>query len=647
MDMQNVANLRIPDGEVRTIHDKDGRLLWGAIGHNVTYRGDTDQQTYSGKNLLPFPFQGSSNSRGITFTNNGDGSITLNGKNDGTGNSAYYLYNSGNPIPTLSTGTYYFVNPGNTSIGFVSYDGSSYKDFDNSNNYSNTFTAVPRQIYIQIRNGNTTTFNNVKVWPMLTSLPGQTEADYEPYVGGIPSPNPDYPQDVQVVTGRQTINIEPGGKNKIGFDENTMPSGTLYSNGTLTVQGSDGSIIIPCLTNPLASGTYTISMDVEAPNGIDMYFQVYDIESGTRLKAEGLSYSTSYSDKWIRTFTISQPASFIRIQVYSVSTRVPFTLSNIQIEQGSAATTYEPYQGQEYTVDLTGKNLLDLSTLVAGYVSSNGTFSTAQTQAEMRSGFIKVQPNTTYTFSIQETTDTYPAWFGVGEYTGNDTSTFVKRDVNSTTTATSITFTTSATTNYVVVSARNMANATEAQLEKGSSVTSYETPWSIELCKIGDYQDYIYKSDDGWYVHKEVGHITRAVANMEGGNYPGWYDVTEVRDTIGTGKNGALSSMTTYMSNIAGANTGFNINTNDTNARLFLPRTTWGDDHNEAYWESNYPNLTVELYYGIVIPQTDIQITNQTLIDQLETIHKWLIRYGYNHTVSGNLPMIINQATLS
>lgn len=27
---------------------------------------------------------------------------------------------------------------------------------------------------------------------------------------------------------------------------------------------------------------------------------------------------------------------------------------------------------------------------------------------------------------------------------------------------------------------------------------------SIELCKIGDYQDYIYKSGDDWYVHKEV-----------------------------------------------------------------------------------------------------------------------------------------------
>lgn len=34
-----------------------------------------------------------------------------------------------------------------------------------------------------------------------------TSKDYQPYTGGIPAPNPDYPQDVQTVTGEQTINI--------------------------------------------------------------------------------------------------------------------------------------------------------------------------------------------------------------------------------------------------------------------------------------------------------------------------------------------------------------------------------------------------------------------------------------------------------
>ena len=33
-----------------------------------------------------------------------------------------------------------------------------------------------------------------------------TEQDYEPYTNGA-SPNPDYPQDIQIVTGENTITI--------------------------------------------------------------------------------------------------------------------------------------------------------------------------------------------------------------------------------------------------------------------------------------------------------------------------------------------------------------------------------------------------------------------------------------------------------
>ena len=36
---------------------------------------------------------------------------------------------------------------------------------------------------------------------------GSTATSYEPYVGGVPSPNPDYPQQIQTVTGTQTVSI--------------------------------------------------------------------------------------------------------------------------------------------------------------------------------------------------------------------------------------------------------------------------------------------------------------------------------------------------------------------------------------------------------------------------------------------------------
>lgn len=49
--------------------------------------------------------------------------------------------------------------------------------------------------------GTTVTFNGIQLEA------GSTATDYEPYVGGTPSPNPEYPQPIQTVTGTQTITI--------------------------------------------------------------------------------------------------------------------------------------------------------------------------------------------------------------------------------------------------------------------------------------------------------------------------------------------------------------------------------------------------------------------------------------------------------
>ena len=120
-----------------------------------------------------------------------------------------------------------------------------------------------------------------------------------------------------------------------------------------------------------------------------------------------------------------------------------------------------------------GKNLIDLSSLVDGYVNSNGTFNTNHPNGEKRSDFIPVLPNTVYYFSIVETTGTAEAWVGVGEYTSTNTSSFVKRNGY-------WRFTTSATTKYIVVSARNLAQATKIQLEIGNDSTTWEAYTPIE-----------------------------------------------------------------------------------------------------------------------------------------------------------------------
>lgn len=120
-----------------------------------------------------------------------------------------------------------------------------------------------------------------------------------------------------------------------------------------------------------------------------------------------------------------------------------------------------------------GKNLVDLSSFVDGYVNSNGTFNTNHSNGEMRSGFIPVKPDTVYYFSIVETTGTAADWVGIGEYTSNDGAGFISRK-------SFWRFTTSSTAKYVVVSARNLAQATKIQLEIGNDPTTWEAYTPIE-----------------------------------------------------------------------------------------------------------------------------------------------------------------------
>ena len=136
-----------------------------------------------GKNLTIYPYANNGNKNGITFTSNNDGTILLNGKNNGNANSSYNIYNNSNNPMIIEAGTYYIIPPSNTGITYVMYDGKSYYNFGVNNNYSHTFsTQVSIKIfYVQVLKGNETTFENEKIYPMLSKSPNQTIDNYVPY----------------------------------------------------------------------------------------------------------------------------------------------------------------------------------------------------------------------------------------------------------------------------------------------------------------------------------------------------------------------------------------------------------------------------------------------------------------------------------
>lgn len=88
-------------------------------------------------------------------------------------------------------------------------------------------------IYILVRNG--VTANNLVFKPMIVEDTTKTYDDFEPYVGGKPSPSPEYPQEIKAVVNPV---IKTHGKNLVDFRK---AKGGVGGGVTFTVN-ADGSI---------------------------------------------------------------------------------------------------------------------------------------------------------------------------------------------------------------------------------------------------------------------------------------------------------------------------------------------------------------------------------------------------------------------
>lgn len=211
MNFQDVSHIRIPDGDVRMIHDSDNRLLWGAVGYNVLFSGDTFQQTYTGKNLLGLK-KPSSNTFGFEpVVAEESGTITVDGTFTGGGGGYPWISDRQLSIPA-GTYTFSMKTPQSFNVSLRMFDAQGQYT---SGKYiaagatSGTFTLDYDCVRVAILIGAFSTgktLNNQK-FEELQLEAGSTASNFEPYVGAQPSPNPDYPQQIQTVTGEQTVSI--------------------------------------------------------------------------------------------------------------------------------------------------------------------------------------------------------------------------------------------------------------------------------------------------------------------------------------------------------------------------------------------------------------------------------------------------------
>lgn len=226
-------------GETHLADSDDGKIM------DMVLYGRSEQKQYSGKNLLNPTLQ-TTTQNGVTCTNNGDGTYTVNGTATGIAVFIVYynfadVYGSASSLkmvgcPSGGSAQKYFLRSyrkgGNPEILDEYGSGISIGSFKESES----------NIAIIVKSG--ATVNNLIFKPMLTTDTTATYADFEPYTGGIPSPNPDYPQEIKSVVKPR---VKVCGKNLLNTTlQTTTQSGVTFTangDGTYTLNGIAKALI--------------------------------------------------------------------------------------------------------------------------------------------------------------------------------------------------------------------------------------------------------------------------------------------------------------------------------------------------------------------------------------------------------------------
>ena len=211
---------------------------------NMFIYGKSEQKQYLGKNLLNPTFKTDTYS-GVTLTNNGDGTYTIKGTNSSSGELIFSLVPTVDEQKTLYNSLIgkkvkFIIESGSTisgSVGricFVFYNETEIK-YSNET-YNGGDVTVPTGydlavVDIHINVGQTIPETIIK--PMITTDLTATYDDFEPYVGGIPSPNPSYPQEILSVKNPV---VKVCGKNLL---KSTYP--TTTKNGVTCTNNNDGT----------------------------------------------------------------------------------------------------------------------------------------------------------------------------------------------------------------------------------------------------------------------------------------------------------------------------------------------------------------------------------------------------------------------
>jgi len=474
------------------------------------------------------------------------------------------------------------------------------------------------------------------------------------------TPTPSSPIPINVVSGDNEINIcgknlfttGNGSSTKIGVNA-TYNESEVILNGTTTGAGNifyDETISINTgyrKSQTLSAGTYTLSVKTTGtatyPSGIGIAIYIRD-GNGNILK------SFSSIANYQTTLTLNSETE-IYSQFYVNGSGGVYNNYSIyfQIEKGSTATTYEPYIGNTYPLYL---NPNRLQTTKDNF-GINSTYGTITETANRYCQYGTIEEGQKYTISrssVGSSTYYYYAFYSQEPTAGLTPTSSVFGNMGSST----LEF----TTPIAPTGAKYLAVFYGAGLSADGRADVGEEKQNtqpIELCKIGTYQDYIYKEDGSWYLHKEIGKVvlngsenwTRTQVSASN-SYAFWSLFT----TLGlpAPKYEANSKICNYFPYEFKTWVLSSVNTLAENSATYLS-LLFNVDNTIATtideWQTWLSTHSVKVYYVLATP-TNTLIEDTTLIEQLESLSMANSIQGQTNISQENndLPFILSVSTL-
>lgn len=322
-------------GEVITVSDSSDDHV-----RNLKILGKTTQVTTTGKQLIKVT-KTSSTTNGITYTVNTDGSVHVRGT--ATGN-AYFIIDSNNPISIRGSELIAAISGSDKvymTIGYFKDDSTIVNEVAYAlGNASCSFTypaeAVTTRTFLGVNTGVTV---DAVVYPMIR-LATIEDSSYEPYSGGIASPSPDWPQEMNDIEN-PTISVY--GKNLL-----KLVTSNQTTNGVTFTVNPDNSVSIKGTAT--ASVYYGLNYDIKNLIPGEQYTMTGGLEgsSGTtyRLYAQTIDGKKFYADYGNGvSFTATDEQWQVLFAVYK-DTTVDFTIYPVLRLKSVVDATYEPYTDQ-------------------------------------------------------------------------------------------------------------------------------------------------------------------------------------------------------------------------------------------------------------------------------------------------------------